>query len=120
MSTIVDYQLAATHREAILATLGPAGRMIAASKTAYREDNPDHLTVFNANVCLGRGKVWWGDIDLTLDESLLLDLAAEAVYSASPSGRDMVDATVAERRDDGRLYIRALRRPPQGEVTPSC
>jgi hypothetical protein len=71
MSTIVDYQLAATHHEAILATLGQACRMIATSKTSYREDNPDHLTVFNANVCLGRGKVWLDDIDLTLDESLV-------------------------------------------------
>jgi hypothetical protein len=130
----MDYALAAKHNEAILATLGPPGRMIGASKTAYRNHHPDHLTIFNANVCLAHAKVWWGDLDLTLDESRVLDLAsqagetltvlyesdgrfehedvpliAEAVYSAAPSGHTMVDSTIGERGGDGRLYVRTAR-----------
>jgi hypothetical protein len=94
-----------------------------------------HLTVFNANVCVGHAKVWWGDLNLTLDESRLLDLAsqagetitvlyeadgrfehedapliAEAVYSATPSGHTLVDSTIGERRDDGRLHVRSAYR----------
>ena len=49
----------------VLATLGPRGRMISGSKTGYRDRHPDHLPVFNANVCFGSSKVWHGDLDLT-------------------------------------------------------
>lgn len=55
--------------------LGPCGRMVGASKTRYRERHPDHAVIFNANVCTGQGKVWFGDLDLTLDEPLLFELA---------------------------------------------
>lgn len=121
-----------------MATLGPPNRLISPSKTAYREANPDHAVVFNANVCIGAGKLWWGDFDLTLDEAQLLDLAArmgkvvyllyesdgrfehedvplldKAVYSAAPTGHTRVDHTGVERRRDGRLYERPLKRPPR-------
>jgi hypothetical protein len=133
----MDIRLAITHEQAILATLGPPGRMLSGSKTGYYAEHPDHLPVFNANVCLGSSKVWHGDLDLTLDEEALLDLAsqteqivsvlyetdgrfkhedhpliAEAVYSAAPSGHSLVDSVMAERRPDGRLYTRVRRRPP--------
>jgi hypothetical protein len=58
------------------AVLGPAGRMIALSKNDYAERHPSHVVVFNANLCTtGRGKIWFGDLDLTQDEPLLVDLA---------------------------------------------
>ena len=138
MSTGVDHELATRHEAAILVTLGPPGRMIGPSKTGYRDECPDHLPIFNANVCLGVGKVWWGGLDLTVNEQALADLASateeivsvlyehdgrfrheqrplitEAVYSAAPSGHNLVDPDVAERRADGRLYARAQPRPPR-------
>lgn len=90
--------------------------------------------MFNANVCLEHaGKIWWGDLDLTLDESQLANLAqqtgqtvyllyesdgrfenedapllGQAVYSVTPSGHTRVDHTLVDRRADGRLH----RRPP--------
>ena len=134
----MNHQLAAKHEAVILATLGPPGRMIGGSKTGYRHEHPDHLPIFNANVCLGAGKVWWGDLDLTVDEEALADLAsaaeeivsvlyehdgrfrhedrpliAEAVYSAAPSGHNLVDSIIAERRADGRLYARVQPRSPR-------
>ena len=138
MSTGMDHKLAAKHHDAIIETLGWPGRMIRDSKTTYRDEHPDHPPVFNANVCLGTDKVWWGDLDLTIDEEPLLDLAsrtgqtvsvlyetdgrfrfedhpliAEAVYSAAPSGHTLVDSALAERRDDGRLYARSHPRAPR-------
>jgi hypothetical protein len=96
--------------------------MTAWSKTSYREQYPRNLPVFNANVCLGSSKVWHGDLDLTRDEPLLLDLAArtgqitsvlyesdgrfrhedepildKAVFSAAPTGHTTFDPRHAER-----------------------
>lgn len=63
--------------------LGWEGRMICDSKTRYRQEHPGHVALFNANVCIAAGKLWWGDLDLTLDEPLLRELAmrlGEVVY----------------------------------------
>jgi hypothetical protein len=64
--------------------LGPVGRMITFSKTSYWRKHPTHVLVFNGNVCTeARGKIWFGDLDLTRDEPLLVELAralGEAVY----------------------------------------
>jgi len=58
--------------------LGLAGRMIGFSKTHYWRSHPTHVPVFNANLCTEtRGKIWFGDLDLTRDEPLLVELAAE-------------------------------------------
>lgn len=57
-------------------TLGTPGRMISSSKSGYLENNPNHVPVFNANVCTRQlGKFWFGDIDLTLDKTKLANLA---------------------------------------------
>jgi hypothetical protein len=57
-----------------MTTLYP-GRMIGSSKSAYCSMHPNNLVVFNANVCtLTKGKIWWGDLDITLDTALLLAL----------------------------------------------
>jgi hypothetical protein len=108
--------------------------MISFSKSRYREAHPDHLAVFNANICLSpRRKVWHGDLDLTEDEPLLHDLArrtgaivyvlyeldarfkndespliAEAVYSVTPSGHSRFGHVYVERAVDGTLRLRKL------------
>jgi hypothetical protein len=132
----MDEQLAIRHAVAILATLGPPGRMLSGSKTGYRDQHPEHLPVFNANVCIAAGKVWWGDLDLTVDEAALLDLSSqtgevvsvlyesdgrfrheeapligEAVFSAAPTGHTRFDPIQAERRSDGHVYVRPRPQP---------
>jgi len=64
-------QLAAVDR-----VLGYPGRMISGSKSAYSAKYGTHFTIFNSNVFVeGIGKVWYGDLDLTKDESKLSKLA---------------------------------------------
>lgn len=58
--------------------LGFVGKMIGGSKSRYREQYPDHTVVFNSNIATkSHGKIWYGDVDLTLSEQLLIDLAKE-------------------------------------------
>ncbi len=61
--------------------LGYAGRMISGSKGAYRFHNPKNVTVFNSNLIAVVGdefkKVWHGDIDLTIDEEKLKNVAGK-------------------------------------------
>jgi hypothetical protein len=50
------------------------GRMISGSKTAPK----GHVCVFNANICTkSKGKIWFGDLDLTMDVEHLKKLAAK-------------------------------------------
>lgn len=50
------------------------GRMISAFKRAPE----DHICVWNANVITAtRGKVWYGDLDLTVNDKKLKAIAAE-------------------------------------------
>jgi hypothetical protein len=54
------------------------GRIISYSKSAYRESHPDNKILFNANIfVLGEGKIWYGDLDLTLDEKVLERIASK-------------------------------------------
>jgi hypothetical protein len=56
----------------------PSCRVIAISKSGYRRAWPQHPVVFNATIADETGVgVWWGDLDLTLDEPLLVQLAQE-------------------------------------------
>jgi hypothetical protein len=56
----------------------PKARLIGHSKSQYREDHPDNDVMFNANIfVLGDGKVWYGDLDLTLDDNALKRVASE-------------------------------------------
>lgn len=134
----LNRELADRYQDAILVSLGPSACLMSMSKTGYRDAHPDHVAVFNANVCLAGGKVWWGDFDLTLDEARLVQLAAEAgkivfllyecdgrfehetaplleqaVYSVTPSGHTRVDHASVERRADGKLYEGPRPRPPR-------
>jgi hypothetical protein len=64
-------------REAAAALGLPDSRMISASKSEYRQAWPDHIVLFNGHIADGAGKrLWWGDLDLTLDEAALVGLAA--------------------------------------------
>jgi hypothetical protein len=133
----VNEELARRYEEALRETLGWEGRMISLSKSGYSKERPDHVPVFNGNVCLVGGKVWWGDLDLTLDEPKLVDLArrvgqtvyvlyegdgrfdhaerpllADAVYSVCQCGHCDFEYRSIERARDGALR----RRPPPPET----
>ena len=63
--------------------LGFPGRMISSSKSGYKERNPDCLVIFNSNVCTEKGKIWWGDLDVTKSKDALSELAkgtGETIY----------------------------------------
>ena len=53
-------------------------RMIGYSKSMYVRTFPNNTVYFNANIFVeGHGKIWYGDIDFTLDENTLKLIAAE-------------------------------------------
>jgi hypothetical protein len=69
----------------IEAVLGPPGRLLSGSKTAYSRAHPDHEVLFNACAFACEAgeeddavEVWFGDIDLTLERDLV-QRAADAV-----------------------------------------
>jgi hypothetical protein len=52
--------------------------MISASKSDYRMSHPNHVVVFNANIFTRKGeKIWYGDLDLTVDGDALKAMAVE-------------------------------------------
>lgn len=65
--------------------LGEPGFLLAASKSGYRDQHPDHDVYFNACVFDGRDlrprrrhhatQIWFGDLDLTLQAENLQELA---------------------------------------------
>lgn len=57
--------------------LGYRGKMISSSKSGYMKRFPENLVIFNANVCTEEGKIWYGDIDLTLSYKDLTNLSKE-------------------------------------------
>lgn len=53
-------------------------RMIGYSKSMYVRTFPNNTVYFNANIFAeGLGKIWYGDIDFTLDKNVLKLIAAE-------------------------------------------
>lgn len=54
------------------------GRLVSYSKSRYRDQNPNNIVMFNANIFVeDLGKIWYGDLDLTVSESDLRDIATE-------------------------------------------
>jgi len=54
------------------------GRMVGGSKSGYFNQHPDNVVVFNANIIIKKaGKVWYGDLDITLDFDKLKEIADE-------------------------------------------
>lgn len=60
------------------------GRMIAPSKSSYRNEYPDNLVVFNANIVLNKEdsfeKIWYGDLDITKDYKKLKKISNKIDY----------------------------------------
>lgn len=86
------------------------GRMISGSK----QGPEGHLCVFNANICTkSRGKVWFGDLDLTADLVDLKRFAAE-------QGEDIYILRERDARFTNEakpLFDEAVARySPQGEI----
>ena len=98
--------------------LGMRGKMISSSKSGYVKRNPDNLVVFNSNVCTDEGKIWYGDLDVTLSYDALSDLARETgktVYVLTESdGR-------FENEERPRLGGSVIKFFPEGghELTPA-
>ncbi len=61
----------------IIKNLGMMGRLISWSKSSYRDKHPDNIVVFNANICVGLEKIWFGDIDVTLSKDKLIEISKE-------------------------------------------
>jgi len=53
--------------------LGYQGKIISGSKGRYANSFPENLVIFNANLVLKtRGKIWYGDLDVTTDIDKLI------------------------------------------------
>lgn len=66
--------------EKAIQLLGWNGRMISGSKSGYSNRNPKNIAVFNANIVIMSSvpvKIWYGDLDITLDIDKLKELALE-------------------------------------------
>jgi hypothetical protein len=51
-------------------------RMVGGSKSYYCEKHPQNMVIFNANIIDKKlGKVWYGDLDLTIDGVKLAEIA---------------------------------------------
>lgn len=72
------------------------GRLVGWSKTQYRRENPDNEVYFNANIFNNDGqKVWYGDLDLTVDGYKLQEIA------------DKIGTLYVLWEHDGRFYNEA-------------
>lgn len=56
-------------------TLGRCGCMLSGSKSYYSDKFPNNVVVFNSNVCIKAGKIWFGDLDITVSMAKLKKLA---------------------------------------------
>jgi hypothetical protein len=66
-----------TYEDSVIELLGYCGRMISGSKSFYSAAFPDHVIVFNGNICTKtKGKIWYGDLDITKDEEKLKQFAS--------------------------------------------
>lgn len=56
--------------------LGPQARLLGWSKSNFASKNLNSLPVFNACIFNDKGQfLWWGDVDIILDKSSLLEVA---------------------------------------------
>jgi hypothetical protein len=127
----MNEELAERYAEALHEILGYPGRMISYSKSGYHEAHPERAAIFNASVCVTDGTLWWGDLDLSLDEAKLAELSKQideivyvlyeadgrfeneqrpllgkAVYSVTPTGHTRYRHEYIERASDGSLQMR--------------
>jgi hypothetical protein len=79
----------------------PLSRLIGLSKSGYVTRHPQHAVVFNATIADGKGnRLWWGDLDLTIDEDRLVTFAQRAG----------LDLCVYFEGDSRRGFVRAIDR----------
>jgi hypothetical protein len=58
--------------------MGYNGRMMSGSKSGYQKAHKANVVVFNGNLCTKEfGKIWYGDMDLTLDLDKIKELSTE-------------------------------------------
>lgn len=60
------------------------GRMISSSKSTYCRIYPENDVIFNCNLLTKNGKIWHGDLDLTVSQHELMsisDTIKEAIYA---------------------------------------
>ena len=77
--------------------IGPLGAIISHSKSGYIERHPENLPIFNANICTKDGKIWWGDLDVTLKQTFIADLAfilKEDLYVQTEKVQEVTDKYV--------------------------
>ena len=54
------------------------GRLLSGSKSGYHNQYPNNTVVFNGNIITEKaGKIWYGDIDVTLEFDQLKEIADE-------------------------------------------
>jgi hypothetical protein len=54
------------------------GRMVSGSKSGYMKRFPNNRVYFNANILTEEdGKIWYGDVDIDVDENVLNNIAKE-------------------------------------------
>lgn len=98
--------------------LGPAGRLLAYSKTEYRRLFPTNVFAPNANLFTDEAKIWFGDLDLTFDEDVVVEIAVRlgaTIYVLHEhdgrfAGRDLepnLYAAVFVARADGSVKLGA-------------
>lgn len=114
-------------------------RPLLGSKGQYSWDNPKNLVVFNANLCTREdGKLWQGDLDITVSEEKIKELASElkkrvfilyefdAGFDKTPNfGRavyktDGVNSSFSnyyQREDDGKIRKKPEEPPTEEEIT---
>lgn len=94
--------------EAIERELGLTGKIISGSKSGYRLDHPNSLVYFNA--CIYDEyltQVWFGDIDLTLDNEKLKKIASvvEQPFYVTPQNyrADFTKMNYADLEKTGKI-----------------
>lgn len=94
----------------------PLSRLVSLSKSGFLRRHPQHAVVFNATLANAAGeRLWWGDVDLTVDKEALFELAERAgfdlfLYYEGDSRRGFVKTidrsnAVAVFHPDGTLTL---------------
>lgn len=62
-----------------MSVLGWPGKLLGMSKSWYEQQHPKNIVVFNSNLIAnfpkGPKKIWYGDIDITRDMDMLVEIA---------------------------------------------
>jgi len=102
------------------------GRIMSWSKSGYHRHYPAHLAVFNARLMFPGDDqpFWWGDLDITVDEARIRELAAvldESVAVTYEWYGDRPAPTIGVFHPDGQVDLDDQRagRHPTGLLVPS-